>query len=284
MVSLDSDTVLTAAGTLLGMITVGYFASVDVFGLSTVAKLPAVAWFVVAFIVGGLLVEERELALSLYVLGAFSYAATLWFVFAAFSPEPPVAFPLLLVSSAALLVAAHLVRERDPHIDRRRAVIVIGAASAVVVLLAAVDLAGSPIGYAVALDDTVALNASRGGFVAFGSVTVSNDHVLPRKAEEPRVGAALCLPENADGPPVVPMGGTARWDDAPERPPDARWLGPGEEITATVGAHVRDLRRTDEGVRYPARAPIVRVDSQAATERYCAERAERPTIAVYLGT
>ena len=51
MVRLDSDTVLSAAGTLLGAITVGYFASVDVFGLSPVAKLPAVAWFAVAFIV-----------------------------------------------------------------------------------------------------------------------------------------------------------------------------------------------------------------------------------------
>ena len=284
MVSLDSDTVLTIAGTLLGAITVGYFASVDVFGLSAVAKVPAVAWFAVAFLVGGMFVEERELALSLYVLGAFSYAATLWFVFAEFSPEPPVAFPLLLVSSAALLVAAHLVRDRDPHVDRRRAAIVVGAASAVVLLLAAVDLAGPPIGYAVALDDTVALNASRGGFVAFGSVTVSNDHVLPRPAEEPHVGAALCLPENADGPPVVPMGGTVRWDDAAERPPDARWLGPGDAVTATVGAHVRDLRRADEDVRYPERAPIVRVDTRAGTERYCMEQADGPTVAVSVGT
>lgn len=198
--AIDSGKLLYVLGVLFAAAALLYFVRDVVFDLSITVKAALLLLGFVAFVVGGVALEQDVLDVVAFALAGVTYVVFVGYVVVRYRPGETGTF-LLLAASAALFVGlGYALRRGLPSLSRRPAAYALGALVVVSVLLVGVDAATGGVQYAVQTNEsvTVAVPAGEhpgGEYVhvtrRIGSITATNPSPFTRALSLPEVSGCL---------------------------------------------------------------------------------------------
>lgn len=191
----DSSYIIYGFGALLGIISIVYFGSEVILGLSpTVKSILLIFAFVLFFISGNR--TSRFLSIGFYMLSAASYVVFLFYMPSKFDFTTDQTFVLLALSSILFMALGYSMKQGKISIGSNwfwtAAAIIIGLALALVVF----DTLSAQPGYSLDLKESVSFGESRE--TEIGHLEIRNDFVFSRDVDMPNYRGCLYLSKRFD--------------------------------------------------------------------------------------
>ncbi|MFB6134159.1 MAG: hypothetical protein ABEJ55_04145, partial [Halanaeroarchaeum sp.] len=197
---IDGATILYALGVAFAIGALLYFARDVVFDLSLTVKALLLFVAFLAFLVLGMALERRDLAVVAYALAGVAYAVFLGYVILRFDLGATRAFLLLAASAVLFIALGYGVGERGVALAGRRSVAILGVLLLVSVLLVGADVATAGVSFDAEFAEEATVTAPDDrppeadvvpGTARVGTVAVTNPGPFARTYELPRVESCL---------------------------------------------------------------------------------------------
>ena len=194
---LDPATALYGIAAFLGAVTVLYFGSSLIFDLSPVTKSLAFFSSFIIFLAVSMYLSGQNRIRTLIALGmtGVSYLAFLSYTLGKFNFSEEGVFVSLFLSSILFVVLGHLSNTGRLQVDKKHLKYLLGTVILVGGLFMVFDVVSAQPTQSLELQDNVTLEPDQETVI--GTLTVTNNFVLPREFSEPNFDS--CLGEELDG-------------------------------------------------------------------------------------
>ncbi len=253
----DSSYIIYGFGAILGVVSLVYFGSEIILGLSPTVKAILLILVFALFFISANYNATGFLSKSFYLLSAASYMVFLFYLPGRFDFTTDQTFALLAVSSVLFMLLGYYLKEGKIKINRKYFWIFTAIILALGAVLMPFDAYGAQPTYRLNLEDTVTLSENEESDL--GTLTVENEFLFSREVEMPSYSACLHFSKTFDLP--------VYYRDRPGL------IGGGESIQIDFGTSSR--RALDELNRTSIE------DVSLIKGEKCPEASKEPSIVVY---